>query len=121
MSERDYGNRHPDRVGCGCGCSSTLAVLTVGLGLALLNAGASIGISARIPFTDSNITLMGCVGEKNKAIEALPEYAKTKIGDNHNFINATQSTTIGPIEGCGVLVVGKQEGAPELDLHLVVK
>ncbi len=121
MLERDNGNRHSGGRGCGCGCSTTLAVLTVGLGLALLNAGASVGISARIPFTDSNITLAGCIGEKEKALDALPEYTQTKVGDNQNFINSTQTLTIGPAEGCGLLVVGKQDGAPAFDLHLEIK
>jgi len=111
MTER---HRREER-SVGCGCSSTIAVLTVGLGLALLNAGASIGV------TDANITLAGCIGQKDKAIEALPDYVEERVGDNQNFINSSHSLTIGPVEGCGIFVIGKQEGAPAIGLHINIK
>jgi len=117
MTER---HRREER-SVGCGCSSTIAVLTVGLGLALLNAGASIGVTVGIPLTDANITLAGCIGQKDKAIEALPDYVEERVGDNQNFINSSHSLTIGPVEGCGIFVIGKQEGAPAIGLHINIK
>ncbi len=106
------------RGGCGCGCASVLVVLTAGLLLSLFNADIGIGLSVRIPFTQSNITVAGSVGKKEKVTEVLPAYTRERLGGNQNFINQSTTLTIGPAEGTGLLVVGKQEGAPVVDLHI---
>jgi hypothetical protein len=110
-----YRNRN-----VGCGCSSFFFVLIVGIILAVLNVGVSVGVSVRIPFTTSNVTLAGAVGAKDKAMRALPDYDEGRVGGNQNFFNNSTTMTIGPAEGIGVLIIGRQDGAPELDLHLVV-
>jgi hypothetical protein len=111
-----YRNR-----GCGFGCSGFFFVLIVGLILALFNVGISVGISVRIPLTDSNLTLAGSVGQKDKALKALPDYDEGRVGGNQNLFNNSTTMTIGPAEGIGVIIIGRQDGAPALDLHLVIK
>jgi hypothetical protein len=103
---------------CGGGCASVLVVLTVGLLLTLFNAAISVGASVRIPFTSSNLTVAGSVGAKQKALEALPGYTSGRLGGNQNFINNSTTLTIGPAEGAVLIVLGKQDGAPIIDLHI---
>ena len=107
--------------GCNVGCSSFFFVLIVGVLLSLFNVGISLGISVRIPFTTSNVTIAGAVGAKDKAVAALPDYDEGRVGGNQNFFNNSTTMTIGPAEGIGLVVIGRQDGAPALDLHLVVK
>jgi hypothetical protein len=96
-------------------------VLTVGVLLSLFNAAIGIGASIRVPFTDSNLTVAGSVGQKEKAVGSLPGYTQGKLGGNQNFINQSTTLTIGPAEGTGLIVLGKQPGAPIVDLHLVAR
>jgi hypothetical protein len=103
----------------GCGCGGFLFVLIVGIALSLLNTAIGVGLSARVPFTDSNLTLAASIGLKDKVVGALPAYTKGKLGGNQNFINHTQTLTIGPAEGATLIILGSQEGAPPIDLHLV--
>jgi len=93
-------------------------VLTVGLVLSLFNAAIGIGLSVRIPFTSANVTAAGSVGKKEKAPDALPTYVHGKLAGNQDFINGTQTLTIWVAEGTALFVVGNQEGAPLIDLHL---
>jgi hypothetical protein len=95
-------------------------VLTVGIALSLFNTDFGVGLSARIPFTQSNITVAASIGAKDKAPDALPGYTHGRLGSNQNFINNSTTLTIGPAEGTGLLVIGKQDGAPVVDLHLVL-
>ena len=104
--------------GCAGGCASVLVVLTVGLLLSLFNTAIGIGVSIRVPFTHSNLTLAGSVGQKDKAVKALPAYDAGRLGGNQNFINHTSTLTIGPAEGTALIVLGEQPGAPIVDLHL---
>jgi len=110
-----YRNR-----GCGFGCSGFFFVLIVGLILALFNVGVSAGISVRIPLTDSNLTVAGSVGQKDKALKALPDYDEGRVGGNQNLFNNSTTMTIGPAEGIGFIIIGRQDGAPAFDLHLVI-
>jgi hypothetical protein len=116
-SGRQRGFR-PGSQGCGCGCASVLVVLTVGLLLSLFNSAIAIGVTVRVPFTDSNLTLAGSVGKKEKAVESLPNYTAGRLAGNQNLINSTATLTIGPAEGTTLLLLGRQPGAPALDLHL---
>jgi len=93
-------------------------VLTLGLVLSLFNAGVGIGVSVRIPLTESNLTIAGSVGKKEKAVDALPTYVHGKLGGNQNFINQSNTLTIWVAEGTAIVVLGRQEGAPLIDLHL---
>jgi hypothetical protein len=106
------------RRGGGCGCAFPSVVIVVGIILALFGANLGIGLSARVPFTESNFTIAGSVGGKQMAMETLPEYVRPKVADNENFINQSITLTIWPAEGVSVIVLGKQEGAPVVDLHL---
>jgi hypothetical protein len=96
-------------------------VLTVGIALSIFNAGVGIGVSFRIPFTASNVTVAGSIGAKDKAVKALPDYTQGRLGGNQNFFNNSTTMTIWPAEGAVVVIVGKQDGAPALDLHLVLR
>jgi hypothetical protein len=111
------------RSGCGCGsgCGSFLLVLLLGGALSLFNVALSIGVSVQIPFTPSNITAAGSIGTKEKAVEALPNYAQGRLAGNENFINHSTTLTIGPAEGIGILVIGKQPGAPPIDLYVALR
>ncbi len=102
----------------GCGCASFFVVVTVGIVLSLFNTDVGIGLSVRIPFTESNLTVAGSVGPKQKATETLPSYLDGRLGGNQNFINQSNTLTIGPAEGVALIVLGKQAGAPVIDLHL---
>jgi hypothetical protein len=96
-------------------------VLTVGILLSLFNTGVGIGVSVRIPFTSSNLTVAGSVGAKAKSVAAMPPYTEGRVGGNQNFFNNSTTMTIGPAEGAAVVILGRQAGAPALDLHLVVR
>jgi hypothetical protein len=102
----------------GCGCTSVVVVLTAGIILSLFNVAIGLGASVRIPFTDSNLTLAGSVGTKQKAPEVLPAYDRGRLGGNQNFINHSSTLTIGPAQGAYLIVLGKQPGAPIIDLHI---
>lgn len=119
MGEERGGYRRPrGRSGCGCGCASVFMVLTVGLVLSLFNTAVGIGVSARVPFTGSNLTIAGSVGKKELAPNALPAYVHGKLGSNQNFVNQSNTLTIWVAEGTALIVLGHQEGAPLVDLHL---
>jgi hypothetical protein len=111
-----YRNR-----GCGCGGGLFFFVLTVGIILSLLNVGIGIGISVRVPLTQSNVTLAGVVGAKGKAVAAFPTYTDGRLGGNQNFFNNSTTMTIGPAEGAALVIIGKQDDAPAIDLHLDVR
>ena len=102
----------------GCGCAGFFLVLTVGIVLSLFNVGIGVGVSVRIPFTSSNLTVAGALGAKAKALGALPGYVERRLGGNQNFFNNSTTMTIGPAEGAALIILGKQAGAPALDLHL---
>lgn len=106
------------RRGRGCGCTFPLVVLVVGIALALFSSNVGIGLSLRVPFTESNLTWAGSIGTKDLAIDTLPDYVEPKVGDNSNLINKSITLTIGPAEGTSVIVLGKQQGAPIVSLHL---
>ncbi len=106
------------RGGCGCGCASVVVVLTAGLLLTLFNAAVGIGVSVRVPLTEINLTLAGSVGKKEKAAEALPPYVHGRLAGNQNFVNQSNTLTIWVAEGTAIILVGQQEGAPLIDLHL---
>jgi hypothetical protein len=112
-----FRTRYRNR-GCGSGCASFFLVLTVGIVLSLFNAGIGVGVSVRIPFTSSNLTVAGSLGTKAKAVGALPDYVEGRLGGNQNFFNNSTTMTIGPAEGAVLVILGKQVGAPALDLHL---
>ncbi len=96
-------------------------MLIVGIGLSLFNANFGLGASVRLPFTESNITVAGSIGVKEKARDALPEYDQGRLAGSQNFFNNSWTLTIGPAEGAGLIVIGRQDGAPVIDLHLVLK
>jgi hypothetical protein len=122
-STRRRDGWRPGRGGCGCGggCGGFLFVLIVGIALSLFSANFGLGVSVRIPFTQSNVTVAGAIGTKEKTLEALPNYDEGRLAGNQNFINNSTTLTIGPAEGAGLFVIGKQDGAPPFDLHLVLK
>ena len=107
--------------GCGCGGGGFFLVLTVGIVLAIFNSGIGVGVSVRIPFTSSNVTLAGAIGAKSKAIEALPSYTQGRLGGNQNFFNNSTTMTIGPAEGAALVIIGRQDDAPAVDLHVELR
>ena len=84
-------------------------MLIVGIGLSLFNANLGIGASLRIPLTESNLTVAGSIGVKEKARDALPDYDQGRLGANQNFFNNSWTLTIGPAEGAGLIVIGRQD------------
>ncbi len=109
--------------GCGCwsGCGGFLFVFVLGGALSLFNAAFGIGLSVGVPFTQNNVTVAGSIGAKEKVVAALPSYTLGRLAGNQNFINNSTTLTVGPAEGAGVLVIGRQDGAPAVDLYLVVR
>jgi hypothetical protein len=112
-----YRTRYRNR-GCGFGCASFFFVLTVGIVMSLFNLAVGIGVSVRVPLTDSNLTVAGSVGSKDKAVAVLPPYAEGRVGGNQDFFNNSITMTIWRAEGITLVVLGKQAGAPAVDLHL---
>jgi hypothetical protein len=108
-------------VGCGSGCGGFLLVLLLGGALSLFNAVFGLGASVGIPFTQSNVTVAGSIGTKEKTVDALPSYTQGRLAGNQNFINQSSTVTVGPAEGAAILVIGKQDGAPAIDLHIVLR
>jgi len=106
------------RFGCGGGF---FLVLTVGIVMALFNLAISIGISVRVPLTNANFTIAASIGQKDKAVAALPSYTEGRLGGNQNVFNNSTTMTIGPAEGTAMVVIGRQDGAPVFDLHLDVR
>jgi hypothetical protein len=121
MTEEKKTRSRPRGCGCLSGCGAFLFVFVLGGALSLFNAVFGLGVSVGIPFTQSNVTAAGSLGSKEKAADALPSYAKDRLGGNQNFINNTTTLTVGPAEGVGLLVIGKQDGAPTIDLFVVVR
>ncbi len=106
------------RFGCGAGF---FLVLTVGIVMALFNLAVGIGISVRVPFTSANFTIAASIGQKDKAVAALPSYTEGRLGGNQNVFNNSTTMTIGPAEGAAEVILGRQDGAPVFDLHLDVR
>jgi|SRR6267143_5628808 len=121
MGENKKPRSRPGGCGCLSGCGAFLLVFVLGGALSLFNAVFGLGLSAGIPFTQNNITVAGSIGAKEKAPDALPSYARERLAGNQNFINNSTTLTVGPAEGVGLLVVGKQDGAPAIDLYLVLR
>jgi hypothetical protein len=123
MSEERTGrkrSRYRNR-GCGCGGGLFFFVLTVGILLSLFNVGIGIGVSVRVPFTQSNLTIAGVVGAKDKAVAAFPSYTDGRLGGNQNVFNNSTTMTIGPAEGAALVIIGRQDDAPAIDLHLDIR
>jgi hypothetical protein len=111
----------PGCVGCGSGCGGFLVVIVLGGILSIFPAAFGVGVSVGVPFMQSNVTVAGSIGAKDRVIGALPEYARDRVGGNQNFVNNTSTLTIGPAEGVGLFVVGRQEGAPAVDLYIALR
>ncbi len=112
-----YRGRYRTR-GWGCGCAGFFLVLTLGIVLSLFHSVIGIGVSVRVPFTTSNFTVAGSIGSKDRAVGALPGYTDGRLGGNQNFYNNSTTMTIGPAEGTVLVILGRQDGAPPIDLHL---
>ncbi len=121
---RGYSEFRPRRRGggCGrrggCGCAFPVVVLVLGIILAIFGTNLGIGVSVRVPFTETNLSVAGSVGSKEMAIDTLPNYMEQKVADNNNLINQSITLTIWPAQGVSLIVLGKQEGAPIVDVHL---
>ena len=93
----------------------------LGGALSLFSSVFGIGLSVGIPFTQSNVTMAGAIGAKEKVTEGLPGYARERLAGNQNFINQSTTLTVGPAEGVGLLIIGSQTGAPAIDLYIVLR
>jgi hypothetical protein len=122
MSERRRRwTRGPTGCGCLSGCGTFIFVFLAGGLLSLFGAVFGLGLSVGIPLTQSNVTVAGSIGTKTKITEGLPTYVRDRLAGNENFINQTGTVTVGPAEGAGILVIGAQEGAPAIDLYIVLR
>ena len=109
--------------GCGClsGCGTFIFVFLAGGLLSLFGVVFGLGVSVGVPTTQSNLTLAGAIGSKAKITEGLPTYVRDRVAGNQNFLNQTGTVTVGPAEGAGIFVLGAQEGAPTVDLYIVLR
>ena len=96
-------------------------MLLLGGALSLFNAVFAVGVSVGIPFTESNITAAGSIGTKERVVGALPSYTQGRLAGNQNFINQSGTLTIGPAQGAALFVIGRQDGAPAIDLYLALR
>jgi hypothetical protein len=113
--------RGPGCIGCGSGCGGFLMVIVLGGILSIFPAAFGLGLSIGVPFMESNITFAGAIGAKDRVTGVLPEYTRSRVGGNQNFINNSTTLTIGPAEGVGLFIVGRQEGAPAIDLYIALR
>jgi hypothetical protein len=113
--------QRPGCVGCGSGCGGFLFVIVLGGILSIFPLAFGLGVSVGVPFMQSNITVAGAIGAKDRVVGTLPGYTRDRVGGNQNFINNSTTITIGPAEGIGLLVVGRQEGAPAIDLYIALR
>ena len=113
MAKEDHGPH--------LGFTGFFVVITIGLLLMLINVGLSLGFTLKIPFTNANLTIVGCLGEKDKAIDSLPAYLHGRLGSNKDFMNHSMTTTIWKIEGCEMGIIGNQPGAPVIGIHIGIK
>lgn len=111
------------RGGCGClsGCGSFVFVFLLGGLLSLFNTVFGLGVSVGVPFMQSNVTVAGSIGTKTKIVEGLPTYVRERLAGNQNFVNQSITVTVGPAEGASMLVIGQQDGAPAVDLYIVLR
>lgn len=119
MSDRHWGR---GRGGCGCvsGLGSFVFVFLVGGVLSLFGVVFGLGVSVGVPFMDSSVSVAGAIGAKAAVAEALPAYLQGRLAGDQNFVNQSITLTVGPAKGVTVFVIGAQEGAPAIDLHLVL-
>jgi hypothetical protein len=121
MSQNRRRWRGPSGCGCLSGCGTFVFVFLVGGLLSLFGLVFGLGLSIGIPLTQSNVTAAAAIGTKTKISDGLPSYVRERLAGNQNFINQSGTLTVGPAEGAAILVVGGQEGAPALDLYLVLR
>lgn len=98
-----------------------LVVLVVGITLSLFDVSVGVGVSVRVPFTSSNVTAAGSIGAKAKTTRALPNYTEGRLAGTQNLFNYSEAMTIGPAQGVGLIVIGRQGQAPAVDLHLAAR
>lgn len=110
----------PGCIGCGSGCGGFLLVIVLGGILSIFPVAVGLGVSVGVPFMESNVTVAGAIGAKDRVVDALPNYTRGRLGGSQNFINNSTTLTIGPAEGAALLVIGRQEGAPAIDLHIAL-
>ena len=120
-TKKRWGKGSGGCFGCGAGCGGFILVLVLGGLLSLFNAVFGLGASVGIPLTQNNVTVAGSIGTKEKILDGLPTYTQGRLAGNQNFINNSSTLTVGPAEGAAVLIIGKQEGAPAIDLHVVLR
>jgi len=113
--------RGPGCIGCGSGCGGFLFVLVLGGILSIFPVAFGLGISVGVPFMESNITAAGAIGAKDHVADALPGYTRGRLGGNQNLINNSTTLTVGPAEGAALFIVGRQEGAPAIDLYIALR
>lgn len=118
---RAWHRRRPGCLGCGSGCGGFLLVIVLGGILSIFPAAFGAAFSIGVPFMESNVTFAGAIGAKDKVVGTMPAYTRERVGRNQNFINNSTTLTIGPAEGIGLLVIGRQEGAPAIDLYLSIR
>jgi hypothetical protein len=121
MSENRRRWRGPRGCGCLSGCGTFIFVFLVGGLLSLFGVVFGLGLSIGIPLTQSNVTAAAAIGTKTKIGDGLPGYVRERLAGNQNFINQSGTLTVGPAEGAAILIIGGQEGAPPLDLYLVLR
>jgi hypothetical protein len=109
--------------GCGClsGCGSFVFVFLVGGLISLFGGVIGVGVSIGVPFMESNVTGAAAIGTKTKIVEGLPAYTRDRLAGNQNFINQSGTLTVGPAEGAAVFIIGRQEGAPAVDLWIAIR
>lgn len=107
--------------GCLPGCGSIIFVFLLGGALSLFNAVFGLGLSVGVPFLQSNVTVAGALGTKAKVTDGLPAYTKERLAGNQNLLNQSVTLTVGPAEGAALFVIGKQDGAPAVDLFITVR
>lgn len=113
--------RSPGCIGCGSGCGGFLLVVILGGILSIFPVAFGLGVSIGVPFMESNITAAGAIGAKDRVVDALPTYTRDRVAGNQNFINNSTTLTVGPAEGIAVFIIGRQDGAPAIDLYISLR
>lgn len=105
----------------------TKYVNTVGYGLGAVVLAGLIGLthhaiglsgSIGIPFTDAHLSLGTQMGDPASLSHAVPNYAQSHINNPQDGLSYFQPFHVGPSGIQFFDVIGKQAGAPAIDLNL---
>lgn len=102
--------------GCAGGC---LTFIGIGVATGLLGAALVSSCSVRIPATDSNLSGVAAVGEKQQVQENIPSYIQNR-DKNIAAVDAEAEVSIGSLRLKNIGTIGKQPNPPIFELNIEI-